>query len=147
MHKRKIGFEIKSTSNRISRQILYFSAINESERLTGMHGWVLGFLYDNRDRDIFQKDLENIIETRKSSITNMLQTMEQNGLIVRQSVDKDARLKKIVLTQKGIDLQSRIKYTLNNFEENLIEGISNEEVEVFYKVLEKINKNLDKIGE
>lgn len=147
MHKRKIGFEIKSTSNRISRQILYFSAINESERLTGMHGWVLGFLYDNRDRDIFQKDLENIIETRKSSITNMLQTMEQNGLIVRQSVDKDARLKKIVLTQKGIDLQSRIKYTLNNFEENLKEGISNEEIEVFYKVLEKINKNLDKIGE
>lgn len=147
MHKRKIGFEIKSTSNRISRQILYFSAINESERLTGMHGWVLGFLYDNRDRDIFQKDLENIIETRKSSITNMLQTMEQNGLIVRQSVDKDARLKKILLTQKGIDLQSRIKYTLNNFEENLKEGISNEEIEVFYKVLEKINKNLDKIGE
>ena len=145
MQKKEIGYEIKHTSNKISRQVFSFKAIDESERLTGMHGWVVGFLYDNRDRDIFQKDLENIIDIRKSSITSMLQTMEQNGLIERQSVVQDARLKKILLTKKGLELQSRVKTTLDNFEESIKEDISSEELEVFFKVLEKINNNLDNL--
>ena len=69
--------------------------------------------------------------------------MEKNGLITRQSVPYDARLKKIVLTDKAVEIQNFVNKNLDEFEEGISRGISNEELEVFFGVLEKIRENLN----
>ena len=70
--------------------------------------------------------------------------MEKNDLIKRESVDYDARLKKITLTQKALDVQSVVLDAFDRFEKTMQQGISDEELTVFYSVLDKINKNMER---
>ncbi|MBO7318559.1 MAG: MarR family transcriptional regulator, partial [Clostridia bacterium] len=71
--------------------------------------------------------------------------MEKNGLITRESVPYDARLKKITLTRKAIEIHHTVESSFEKLEDTMHEGITPEELEVFYRVLDKINSNLERI--
>lgn len=114
------------------------------EQMTGNHSYILCFLYDRRDRDIFQRDLEKHLMLRRSSATGALQTMERNGLIERVSVASDARLKKIVLTQKAIELNQIIRDDIEDNERRLTAGLTPEEIANFWCVVDKLKANLEK---
>ena len=118
------------------------TACKNVERLTGAHGWAIGFFYHNRDRDVFQRDLEKEFKVRRSSATEMLKRMEKNGMIRRESVDYDARLKKIVLTERATEIQEMIDKRFAELEEKLKEGISEQELQTFFAVLSKIRRNI-----
>ena len=72
----------------------------------------------------------------------MLNNMEKNGLIKRIAVSDDARLKKIVLTQKSIELYERISIAIDSVENKIAKNLTSEEIEVFNIVLNKIRNNL-----
>ncbi len=91
---------------------------------------------------MFQRDIEKAFSISRSSVTVTLQLMEKNGLIRRESVAQDARLKRIVLTQKARDLHRQIEADILAFESNLARGISEEEQEVFLRVSKKMQENL-----
>ena len=95
-HRDEIGFQVRTLSNLIKRLVDQTAFQGRERPATGMHGWVIGYLYENRNRDVFQRDLQEQFSIRRSTVTGILQLMEKNGLITRQSVDEDARLKKIV---------------------------------------------------
>ena len=139
---RQLGFEIRTISNLIKR---YFEQHKPEEfkESTGVHGWAIRYFYENRNKDIFQRDFETRFSIRRSTATNMLKLMEKNGLICRVSVESDARLKKIVLTEKAITIH---KKAIKNIEvlETLLEGdITEKELDSFYVVLDKIKANLE----
>lgn len=113
------------------------------EKLTGAHGWAIGYFYHNRDRDIFQRDFEKQCDVRRSSATEMLKRMEKNGMIRRVGVDYDARLKKIVLTEKAIEIQKTLEDKFEQLEKKLSKDISAEELETFFTVLSKIRNNIE----
>lgn len=73
----------------------------------------------------------------------MLKLMETHGLIEKEAVPYDARLKKIVLTDKAIEIHKQIEHNINELEETLSRGITPEEQEIFFKVIEKIKANLE----
>mgnify|MGYP002523563778 CR=1 FL=1 len=139
---RTIGFEIRSLNNMIKRDVER-SGVFEICRATGLHGWAIGYFYDNRERDIFQRDFEEHFSIRRSTASNMLRLMEQNGLIRRTSVESDARLKKIELTEQAIALHERITADIADRERRLSAGITPDELNEFYKVIEKIKANLE----
>lgn len=138
-----IGFLIKIVSNLIKRKVESYLSNKHSICLTSFQGKIAGYLYLNKEKDIFQKDLEEAFSVRRSTITEVLKLMEKNQLIEKQSVEKDARLKKIVLTQKAIELHFKIKEDLKEIEKIIKKDISNEELEVFINVLNKIRKNIE----
>ena len=140
--KRAIGFEIRALNNLIKRYV-HSSKPLELDSSTGVHGWALRFFYENRDKDIFQRDFEERFSIRRSTATNMLKLMEANGLIVRQNVEHDARLKKIVLTEKAIEIHKQIGKHIEETEKLLSNGISSEELSLFYNVIDKIKANLE----
>ena len=72
----------------------------------------------------------------------MLKRMEKNGMIKRVGVDYDARLKKIVLTEKAIEIQKTLDEKFAQLESNLSKDISDEELETFFRVLSKITNNI-----
>ena len=143
MKEQEIGFQLRTTSNLIRRNFEKSSSFKETQNLTGAHGWVIGYLYENRDRDVFQRDLESKFKIRRSTITNMLKLMEKNGLVVRESVPDDARLKKLVLTEKALLIHKRVSEDIAALEEKLSAGISKQEKEIFFKTIEKIKANLE----
>lgn len=144
MNNRKIGFEIHRSSRLVKRYLDKDATKTYVDKMTGTHGWVIGYFYHNRHRDMFQKDFEQEFNIRRSTASNILSLMEKNGLIVRESVPYDARLKKITLTQKAIDIQHIIENTFDMLEENMKKGISDEELEIFFIVIDKINENIER---
>ena len=68
--------------------------------------------------------------------------MEKNGLIVRKSVEYDARLKKLELTDKAIEVHELIGEEINNIESQVVKGLTEDEVETFFMLIDKIKKNL-----
>ena len=139
---RHLGFEIRTLNNLIKR---FFEAHKPEEfkESTGVHGWAIRYFYENRGKDIFQRDFELRFSIRRSTATNMLKLMEKNGLISRVSVDYDARLKKIVLTEKAIQIHKKATRNIELLESTIKEGITEEEITSFYKVLDKIKTNLE----
>lgn len=143
--KRKLGFEIGRTSRLIKRVLDNNSQKEYIDKVTGTHGWALGYLHRNRDRDIFQKDFEKEFDIRRSTASHILSLMEENGMITRESVPYDARLKKIVLTEKAMNIQEEVMQFFDKLEQEFEKNITKEELEIFYSVLDKINDNIERI--
>lgn len=137
-----LGFEIRTLNNQVKRFVQSTRPVEFNES-TGVHGWAIRYFYDNRDKDIFQRDFEARFSIRRSTATNMLKLMEKNGIIRRESVPYDARLKKIVLTDKAIEIHKKAIKNIEMIEKTLKKGISKEELAVFYSVVEKIKANLE----
>ncbi len=142
MHDRDVGIQIRTISNLIHRRSESLPTRQYADKVTGVHGWIIGYIYKNRDRELFQKDLEQEFQMRRSTATVILQLMEKNGMIRREKVDYDARLKKIILTDKALELQKKINSEIKLLEQQMCEGISDEELQVFWDVTEKIKQNL-----
>ncbi len=141
---RKLGFEIHKTSRIIKRFADADVTKSYVDKMTGTHGWAVGYFYRNRDKDIFQKDFEQEFNIRRSTASSILSLMEKNDLIRRENVPYDARLKKITLTQKALDIQAVVIEAIDRFEGTMKQGISDEELSVFFSVLDKINKNMER---
>jgi DNA-binding MarR family transcriptional regulator len=138
-----IGLEIKVIANLIKRKIDASAVYSGFEKMTGTHGWIIGYLYKNRNSgDMFQRDLENKFMIRRSTATGILNLMEDNGLIVREPVNYDARLKKLVLTQKAVLMHEKVMHEIEEIESQMIKELTDEEVESFFRITEKIKSNL-----
>ncbi len=64
------------------------------DEVTMMHGWIIRYLYENREQDIFQKDIEQRFAVGRSTVTNLLQLMEKKGFVRRESVKTGCQVKK-----------------------------------------------------
>lgn len=112
------------------------------EGTTAYHGRIIGYLFEQRNNDVFQKDIENRFGIRRSTVTKLLQLMESNGLIKRTAVASDARLKKITLTEKAVSMHEHFREEIDNFEAALSKGLTEEEKEMFFRLTDKIYNNL-----
>ncbi len=143
MEKRKAGPEIKMLSNLIKRQVHALESAGHGYIVTGMQGHIMGYLCHNRDKEIFQRDIEAEFLIRRSTATGILQLMEKNGLIRRQPVARDARLKQIVLTERALTVHHAIEEKLDELEVQMRRKISDEEMEIFFSVVDRMKENLD----
>ena len=69
--------------------------------------------------------------------------MEKKGYIIREGVSYDARFKKLTLTEKSWDFVSKTMEKVDENEEKLRNGLSVEELDSFFRTLEKIKQNLE----
>ena len=140
---RQLGFELKAANNMIRRKIDAIFAQQEGNELNGMQGPLLRYLYHkSRHGDVYQKDVEREFRIRRSTATVMLQSMEQKGYIVRVASTEDARLKRILLTEKAIEHHNLIEEQIRNFNRELEAGLTEEEKETFLCILDKMMQNL-----
>ncbi len=138
----EIGFQVHTLSHLIKRMVDQAAFQDQENPVTGMQGRIIGYLYANRGRDVFQRDIQARFSIRRSTVTGMLQLMEKNGFITRRSVDSDARLKKLELTSKGVETHEKIGRSIQQVEERLSAGITRAEKETFLRLCEKIRTNV-----
>ena len=139
----KIGWQIKVLSNLIKREVGIYGGEKYSDDLTGNNMFIIGYLAKNGDKDIFQKDLEEIFSVRRSTISATILRMEQKGFLTRESVAYDARLKKLVLTEKGRLIHEMIESKIAETEEKLSSCLSEDEKRILCSLLEKLRQNLE----
>ena len=146
MEKMRIGLELRSLNNMIRRYFEFSSHKNEIETITGNNGWIIGYLADNADKDIYQKDLEDHFTITRSTASKVLSLMEQKGLIQRQAVAQDARLKKLVLTEKAWKIKGLMREDSERMERTLTNGFTEEEVETLYSYLQRMRTNISNMN-
>lgn len=143
----EIGFQVHRLHILCKRLVdqRAFSGMEEIPTKTQI--WLINYLYENRDHDVFQRDIQEKFAIRRSTVTGILQLMEKNGWITRESVGKDARLKKIVLTPQAIELHERVGECIRKTEEQLSAGLTAEEKQEFFRLCDKIRQNAENAAE
>ena len=139
----RIGWQIRVISNLIKREVGNSGCEQYRDELTGNNMFIIGYLAKHRNEDVFQKDLEEVFMVRRSTMSAVLLRMEEKGLLKRTSVEHDARLKKITLTEKGMQLYQKMEHSIDNMEGRMISGLSPEEEATLLSLLEKVRTNLE----
>ena len=106
---------------------------------------IIGYILDNYNKDIYQKDLESILNLRRATVSGVLKTMERNGLVLRVINDDDARSKRIILNDRAKEIFEYNDKKIAELEKIAVNGISNEELTIFSKVLKNMKNNLKNI--
>ena len=144
MQERQVGAQLGMLNNLLKRRMASWAADSELSRVTGMQAMVIHYLAV-ADEDRFQKDVEMQFGFRRSTATGILQLMEQHGLLRREPVPQDGRLKRLVLTEDALALDAEIRRRLQLTEAHMREGISEAELETWFRVCDKIRGNLENI--
>ena len=130
-----IGFIVRSLDNMMMRNAVGDEKSEKKGMMPVMQGWIIGYLYDHKEEEIFQRDIEAEFYIARSTVTCLVKQMEQKGYIARVAVERDCRLKRLCLLEKGE----------NNVEKKVREGIDEEELQTFFKVAKQIRENLEQM--
>lgn len=137
-----VGREVHTLDNKILKTLISVEADRGVDEVTVMHGWILGYIYDNQHREIFQKDIEAEFQIAKSTTTGILKLMEKKGYIIREPVERDARLKKIILTEKGKSLHEGTVQNLLRLENRIRKNVDAQDLQTFFQVVRQMQQNL-----
>ncbi len=105
--------------------------------------WVLKYLRDHEGEEVYQRDLEQAFRIRGSTVSNMIDLMEQKGLLVRAGSIKDARRKKLCLTEKANAILDSVGEAIHGFEERVRKSFRPEDFELLMNLLEQLCTTLD----
>lgn len=137
-HDRNATRYVSKLSNKLRRRMESFSTKGQ---MSGAQGKVLHFLLA-QNGDVFQKDVEEEYSLRPSSATQLLQKMERDGLIRRESLPGDARCKRIVVCPKGLAYKDAVMEDIRTLEGQLTQGIDPDDLETFLQVIEQMLRNI-----
>ena len=134
------GKWINRISHQLKRQMLW---PDEPGDLTILQKSILHFiLFETMQRDLYQKDLEKEFKVRRSTASENLRLLEKKGYLYRECAKEDARLKKIIHTEKAVCLRGQLLKSIERTEERIRQGIPEEDLKVFFRVLKQISANL-----
>ena len=112
--------------------------------ITGVQSRVIYYIIDHcKTGPVFQRDIESAFGLSRSTATGILQLLEKNGIIRRDSVASDARLKSLVPTQRARELAARVYDCLQEMDRLLTQGLSEGQVQLFKEIAEQMLRNLD----
>jgi len=97
----------------------------------------------NRKNGQFQQQLADNTYRNKTSVTRMINALQERGFVERISDPKDLRQKRIFLTEKGDQLYEELRPLAMEVQELATRGIKAEEMEYCKKILLKIYFNIE----
>ncbi|MBK5254334.1 MAG: MarR family transcriptional regulator [Peptostreptococcaceae bacterium] len=141
MENNVIGEIIKIT-HLLRRQVGCGDAdFHERIGMTGIR--MVRYLMDNREKDTFQKDLEVEFSLRASSVSVTLKKLENKGFITREAVEHDARLKRIVLTDKLSEMHDEKSKQYDEIEKKINDNMTEQEIKQLDALLLKLSEILE----
>lgn len=126
----------------IRRHIETSKTKQELSHIIGVNGWIIGYLAEHENEAIYQRDLERDLGICRSAVSKMVAELEKSGLIERERVASDDRLKKLVLTDRGRQYTGQIRAENQALEQQLTAGFSAEELAALHLYLKKMQQNL-----
>lgn len=135
------GLKLNILSHKLKKHL---NAVLSDLGITGVQSRVLHYiLVHYQSGAVFQRDIEGVFGLSRSTATGILQLLERDGMIRRESVSIDARLKSLVPTEKAARIDDQVLKSITEIERRLVEGISEEEQELFLSVADRMSRNLD----
>ncbi|WP_339867540.1 MarR family transcriptional regulator [uncultured Algoriphagus sp.] len=135
-----VDYHIKSAWHAISRMYNQQAA---EEGFTTAIGFVLININSTEGTPATKIAPKLGLETR--SLTRMLKTMEEKGMIYKMPDPIDKRSVRIFLTDEGKKKKERSVNTIKEFNDQVREVVSEEELQDFFRVFEKIQLVIDQV--
>ncbi len=139
---RDIWYEIKSLKNEFIRRNFKKRPDFNHSMISPVQMQIIDFLLKNQDKDIYQKDLETLLNVRKSTISGIVNTMVKNNILKRINSDEDRRNKKIVFTEEAMLKHKEIKAYFKSMGKNITKNIPKEKLDIFFEVIDKMRENI-----
>lgn len=136
-------FKIKELDKKIVRTILKENSDINIPPLTSTQIQILKYMIEHQNENVYQKDLENVLNLRRATVSGVLQTMEKNNLIKREIYENDVRVKKIILNEKTKNIFLKNKQKIDEIEKNIIKNISKKDLDKFTQIIDKLITNLN----
>ena len=110
--------------------------------ITPVQGRILMFI--DESKAVTATDIvERFKSINKSTLSEILNTMEKNDYISRSCSSGDSRKKNIELTNKSREIVSLLKKNFDRVAHRVVDDISKEEYENFKSILNKMERNID----
>lgn len=103
--------------------------------------WIALF-YIGKAGEISQKELSDYMDIKESSMVRLIDRMEKEELVERRKDSEDRRITKIILTDKGKFLKEELMPRGQEFQDDVLKGISKENLEIFKEVLQRMTDNI-----
>jgi len=129
---------ITRVSNKIRRE---FDIAPTFKEISVAEARTLYFLLDRKE-PTYQKDIEYEYCLRPPSASRLLARMEEHGFIKRESIEEDGRYKRITVTDKGLKYKDEVLKKLRRLEAKVTDGLTDEDIEVFCRVMKQMTDNL-----
>lgn len=124
--------------NLISRYV----AANTETALTVTQQRVLRFILKGYEEGLYQRDVEKEFKIRKSTVTGILQLMEEKGYIRRERVTKDLRLKRLIPTEKALNLRGNVNACMEELDKVMTAKVDKKDLAVCSAVLDQMLESL-----
>lgn len=105
---------------------------------------IIKYILKHDGKTIYQRDLEEVFNLRRATISGILKTMEKNNVIIRVCDPNDARGKIVILSDDAKKFFKEKETLFKKIETVLKKDISKEELEIFYKVILKMRDNINR---
>lgn len=136
-------FKIKELDKKIVRTMLKENSDINIPPLTSTQIQILKYMIEHQNENVYQKDLEDVLNLRRATVSGVLQTMEKNNLIKREIYENDVRVKKIILNEKTKSIFLKNKQKIDEIEKNIIKNISKKDLDKFTQIIDKLITNLN----
>jgi len=91
---------------------------------------------------ISQGELAKKMSVKDSTIGRLIERMERDGLIERERSNMDRRVVYVILTENGMKYREKLMPIGTKFSNDLVKGLTDEEIMIFDKVLNKMIENI-----
>ncbi|MCZ8353627.1 MAG: MarR family transcriptional regulator [Cyclobacteriaceae bacterium] len=134
-----IDHHIKAAWHSIARMYNQQAALYDA---TMAMGYVL--LVINAEEGTPATKIAPLMGLEPRSLTRLLNTMEERGVIARKSDLTDKRSIRVMLTAKGKQMREKAKETVLQFNQMVRHEIEPEKLDVFFEVITKIQQVVER---
>lgn len=142
MKEKSIMLDLKKTNKKILK-VLSDRYKDMKLDVTPIQSKILMFIYENKE--VESKDIGKWVHTNKSSLSKVLNNLENKDYIVRTSDKVDTRKKIIKLTDKGVKIVRVLDEDAKEISNLLMIGINKDEYDTFKRVLDKVEMNIERM--
>ena len=103
--------------------------------------WIALYYIQSKEQ-ISQRELSRLLNVKDSSVGRLLDRLERDGLVIRHQSSFDRRIINVTLTEEGDRLTTSLLPLGEKFNDDLTAGLSDEELQVFSKVLSRMMRNV-----
>lgn len=96
-----------------------------------------------KEDGVTQLQLSERLNCEPPTVANMVKAMENRRLIYRRRDPIDARVNRVYLTPAGKQLKKPVEEVWQKGQDQLLEGMSSDELSMLKKLLEKMTENIN----
>lgn len=115
--------------------------------LTRSQRWALAYIVRAGSKGITQSDLARVMKVGKVSLGKTIKTLEKQELVERFPDPDDARVKKVAVTDHGLDQTIHMAVIVEALNKRFWEGIDEQQMRTFKETLEKMMHNVQKMDD